>query len=53
MNHSSPILINTTHTNVHIFNQINGEIPRSGVIDPGKINPHYLCNQCSKHSLDC
>ena len=32
-NHFSPVLINTTHKNVHFFNQIKGNIPRSGTID--------------------
>ena len=45
----SPILINTSHKNVHFKNRINGGIPRSGVIDPETINPHDLCYQCSKH----
>ena len=53
MNHFSPILIITTHNNVNILNQNNGEIPSSGVIDPETINPHDLCNQCSKHRTDC
>ena len=44
--------MNTTHKNVHIFNQNNGEIPRSGVIDPETINPRDLCYQCSKHGPD-
>ena len=38
--HFSPILINTSHKNVHFLNQINGKIPSSGVIDPEAINPH-------------
>ena len=28
----SPVIINTTHENVHISNQLKGEIPRSGSI---------------------
>ena len=32
--HFSPILINTSRKNIHFKNQMNGEIPRSGVIDP-------------------
>ena len=32
-NHFSPVIIDTTHKNVRFLNQINGNIPRSGVID--------------------
>ena len=28
----SPVIINTTHENVHISNQLKGEMPRSGSI---------------------
>ena len=45
-------MINTTHKNVHFFNQINGKIPSSGVIDPEKISYHDLCYQCYKHGPD-
>ena len=45
--------MNTSHNNVHFLNQINGKIPRSGVIDPETINSHDFCYQCSKHGLDC
>ena len=51
--HFSPILINTSHNNVHFLNQINGEIPRNGVIGPETINPHDFCYQFSKHGPDC
>ena len=27
-------------------------MPSGGVIDPETKNPHYLCNQFCKHSLD-
>ena len=37
---------------MYILNQINGKIPRSGVIDPKKINPHDLCYQFLKHVSD-
>ena len=33
MNQFSPVLINTTHENVHFKIQIKGKIPRSGIID--------------------
>ena len=36
-----------------ILNQITGESPMSGVIDPETINTHDLCYQCSKHGPDC
>ena len=41
-------MIDTTHKNVHFLNQINGNIPRSDVIDPETTIPHDLCYQCSK-----
>ena len=34
------------------FLQINGKIPRSGVINQETINPHDLCYQCSKYGPD-
>ena len=43
-------MIDTTHKNAHILNQINGKIPRSGVIDKKMINTHDLCYQCCKDS---
>ena len=46
-------MINTSHHNVHYFNQNIGKIPRSGVIDTETINPHDLCYQCYKHGPDC
>ena len=46
-------MINTKHNNVYFKNQINGDIPRSGSIDPDTINPHDLCYQCYKHGPDC
>ena len=51
-NHFSPILIHTTHKNVH-KKQINGKITRNSLIYPETINPCYLCHQCSKHGPDC
>ena len=48
----SPVIIDTTHKNVHFFNQINGKITRNGVIDPKTINPHDLCYHCSKYVPD-
>ena len=51
-NHFSPLLLNTAPKNVHTRNQINGEIPRSGLIDTETINPHDLYYQCSKHGPD-
>ena len=53
MNHSSPILSNTTKNNFHLKNQINGRIPRISVIDTEKIKPRDLCYQCSKYGSDC
>ena len=41
-------MIDTTHKNVHLKNLINGNIPRSDVIDKRTINNHGLCNQYSK-----
>ena len=32
---------------------MNGEIPRSGVIDPAKIYPYDFYYQCSKYGPDC
>ena len=52
MTNFSPILINTSHKNVHFLNQINAKIPRIGVIGPEKINPHDFCYQCYKHDPD-
>ena len=51
-NHFSPVIINTTHKNIHFFNQINGEIPGSGVIYEETINPRDLCYQFSKDGPD-
>ena len=45
-------MINISRKNVHFLNQIIGDIPRSGVIDEEKINPHDLCYQCSKDGPD-
>ena len=45
-------MINTIHKNVHLKNQTNEKIPRSGVIDQEKINPHDLCYECSKYVPD-
>ena len=33
--------------------QINGKIPRSGVIYSETINPHDLCYKCYKNGQDC
>ena len=44
--------IDTTHDNIHFLNQMNGKIPRSGVIDQQRIIPHELCYQCSKDGQD-
>ena len=41
-------MINTKHKNALFLNQINGNIPRSGVIYQETINPRYLFYQCSK-----
>ena len=45
-------MIYNTHNNVHFLNQINGKIPRNGVIDKNTINPHDLYYQCSKDGPD-
>ena len=45
-------LINTSHNIVRFLNQINGKIPRSGVIDTKTINPHDSFYQCYKHGPD-
>ena len=49
----SPILVNTSQTNVHFLNQMNGKFPRRGVIDQETININDLCYQCYKHGPDC
>ena len=51
-NHFSHIFLNTTLNNVHFFNQINGKITSSGVINPETINPHDFFHECSKHGPD-
>ena len=45
-------MINTTHKNANFQNQINVEIPRSGIIDPEIVNPDDLCYQCQKNGPD-
>ena len=45
-------MIDTTHNNVYLLNQINGNITRSGVVYQKKINPHDLCYQFSKDVPD-
>ena len=45
-------MIDTTHNNAHFLNQINGNIPRSGLIDQQTINPCDLFYQCSKDGPD-
>ena len=40
------------HAKTLILNQINGNMPRSGVIDQETINPHDLCYQCPKDGPD-
>ena len=37
---------------MYILNQINGKIPRIGVIDTKTISTHDLCYWCSKHGPD-
>ena len=46
-------MIKNTHKNVDFYNTIIGAIPRSGVIDPGTINPNDLCYKWSKHGPYC
>ena len=36
----SPVLINTTHENIHFLNQVKGEIPICGIIEPKTLNKH-------------
>ena len=43
-------MINNTHKNVNFLNQINGKIPRIGVIYQEKINSHDLCYPGYKES---
>ena len=45
-------MIDNTHNNVRLVNQINGVIPRNGAIYQKIINPHELCYQCSKDGPD-
>ena len=52
-NKISPILINTTNKNVHVLNQINWKILRSGVTYIETINSHDLCYQSSKYGTYC
>ena len=48
----SPIIINTTHHNVHFLNQFKLENPRYGTIDPKTKNNHDFCYQCYIYSPD-
>ena len=45
-------MVDTTHNNPHLLNQINGKITSSGVIDQQKINPHDLSYQRYKDDTD-
>ena len=51
-NKISPVIIDTTPKNTHVYNHINGKIPRNGVIDKKTINTHDFCYQCSKDGTD-
>ena len=39
----SPVLVNTNHDNVRFLNQVEGEIPGCGTVDPKTLNKHDLC----------
>ena len=45
-------MIDNTHKNVRLVNQINGKILRNGAIYQKIINPRDLCYQCSKDGPD-
>ena len=45
-------MINTTHKNVHLLNQVNGSITGSGLIDPETINNSDLCYHYYKRGPD-
>ena len=52
MDQFSPVIVNTTHHNIHFLNQVKGEIPICGPIDPKTLNNHDFCYSCSKHVTD-
>ena len=43
----STVIINNTHHNVHLLNQVKGGIPRRGRIYPKTLNKDDFCYQCS------
>ena len=48
----SPVMVDTTHKNFHILDQINGKIHSSCIIDQQTINISDLCYQYSKDGTD-
>ena len=48
----STFIINTTHRNVHLLNQVKEGIPRRGRIYPKTLNKDDFCYQGSKNGLD-